>query len=469
MSQPSHTSRVPRSELGTEYAHHISRRGTDPGELTTHATESDLLAVAYRGRFLPSPVFVTTEERASLAADLRMAHTLLTGLPERLFDGDLGALARVVGMTPTQVSVVERAARSGGSPLPLARSDLYRDAEGFKLLELNISSALGGFENADINRAMLRHPALGEFVDKHDLGYVDTLRGIVDTMLAECAAHLPQGRRPVVALADWPESYASYEPRLRVMAELLAGMGIDAIPCHVGQIRERGGRLEAHGRTIDVVYRFFLVEEIVTEDDAALVEPVLRAVEQGAVSLFCRFDSELYGNKGALALLSDDRHRASFTAQERACIDRFLPWTRPVRRVVTAEDGSEREVRRYAMEEQHELILKPTLLHGGEGIIAGWTVTAEEWRARVAQALDQPYVLQRRVRPLAEPFLRADGQGCQDFFLNWGVFLADPAATGGDGYGGCIVRGSADPGVGIVSMSGGARVGCTFHESPEPV
>lgn len=468
MTQPPHAPRVPRSGLGADYLKHLSHRGADTEELIRHVVADELVAVAYRGRYLSSPVFISAEERRNLAADLGMVHTLLTQLPKRLFGGDTGALARGVGMTETQASVVERATKAGQPLLPLARSDLYRGADGFKLLELNITSALGGFENAGINRAMLMHPALSEFVAEHRLGYVDTLRGIVKTLFAECAAHMGDGRRPVVALADWPESFKTYEPRLKVMAALFDGLGIDALPCHVGQISERGGRLEVDGRAIDVVYRFFLVEEIATPADAELVEPILRAFDEGRVGLFSRLDAELYGNKGALAMLSDDDNRHAFSEQERACIDRFLPWTRHVRRTATDLDGQEIELVGHAVAQQHELILKPTLLHGGSGIVPGWTVTAEEWKARLAEAMDGPYVVQQRIRPMPELFPTSEGSGSQELFLNWGVFLTDPTVTGEDGYNGCLVRGSTNPEVGVVSMNGGARVACAFHETGEP-
>lgn len=454
----------PRSGLGPAYREHLGRHGAEPADLIKDAAADDLLAVAYSGRFLAAPVFLSAAERAGLAADLRTVHNLLTSLPDRLYGGDTGALARAVGMTPTQAAVVRRAA-AGPPLLPLARADLYRDAEGFKLLELNITSALGGFENADINRAMLRHPALARFVADRGLGYADTLAAIVSTLRAECAPFMG-GERPVVALADWPESFRGYEPRLRVLAALLDAMGIDAVPCHVGHLRERGNRLEAHGRAVDAVFRFFLVEEIADPGDAELVEPVFRAVEAGTVGLFSRLDAELYGNKGALAMLSDERNRDLFSADELACVDRFLPWTRYVRPTVTTPDGQQRELMPYALADREELILKPTLLHGGAGIVAGWTVTPDVWRARVAEAVDGPYVLQRRVRPLPETFPGLDGDATEDLYLNWGVFLAEPAVTGGDGYGGCIVRGSTDPSVGVVSMSSGARVGCCFHEQP---
>lgn len=468
MTQTSRAPSLPRSVLGTKYLEHLSRHATDSRELTRDVAADDLVTVAYQGRFLPAPVFVSAVERRTLAADLGMIHGLLTQLPERFFGGDVAALARSVGMTETQSGVVARAARAGAPLMPLARSDLYREADGFKLLELNITSALGGFENAGINRHMLRHPALAAFVAEHRLGYVDTLRGIVDTLFAECAAHLDHDRRPVVALVDWPESFISYEPRLKVMAALFDELGIDAVPCHVGQVRERGGSLWAGGRRIDVIYRFFLVEEIVSPEDGRLVEPLLRAYEEGRVGMFSRLDAELYGNKGTLALLSDDRNRSGFSAEELACLDRFLPWTRYVRPTTTTEDGQETDLVRYAADRQDELILKPTLLHGGNGIVPGWAVSAQEWKSRLVDALDGPYVIQRRVRPVAEVFPADEHDGHQELFLNWGVFLTHPDVTGEDGYNGCLVRGSSDPEVGIVSMTGGARVACAFHETSEP-
>jgi hypothetical protein len=253
------------------------------------------------------------------------------------------------------------------------------------------------------------------------------------------------------------------------MAELMAPMGVDAVPCHVGELRRNGNRLEIHGRPVDIVYRFFLPEDLLDGPDApALAEPVLAAAERGEVALFSRMDAELYGSKGALALLSDDRYRDAFTSEEREFIDRFLPWTRVLSRTVTAPGGQPVDLSAYAAEHQQDLILKPTLMHGGIGIVPGWTVGPDEWAARLQEALDGPYVLQQRVRPLGEPFPALDRPCIRDLVLNWGVFLVDRAATGTDGYGGAIVRGTADPDVGIVSMGNGAMVGCCFHQEPQP-
>ncbi|WP_327388996.1 hypothetical protein [Streptomyces sp. NBC_01207] len=454
-----------RSGLGTEYLDLLQQRQTNPVELTRHVVADELVTVAYKGRFLASPVFLSAQERRSVASDLYQIYRLLTHLPERLFGGDTRAFARAVGMTEIQADIVQRAAAAGQPLLPLARSDLYRGADGFKLLELNITSALGGFENAGINQAMLMHPVLADFIEEHGLAHADTFGGIIKMLYAECAAHMDRTRRPVVALVDWPESFKSYEPRLNVMAALFDAAGIDAIPCHVGQITDRDGYLEVEGRSVDVLYRFFLVEEIETAADAEFVEPLLRAFEEGRVGMFSRFDSELYGNKGALAMLSDDHNRSAFTADEQACIDRFLPWTRHVRSSAVDPVGEEVDLVQYAVAHQEDLILKPTLLHGGNGIVPGWIVSPEEWLVSLTEAMDGPYVVQERIRPLPELFPADDGVGTQELFLNWGVFLTDPQVTGMDGYNGCLVRGSTNPNVGVVSMAGGARVACSFYET----
>jgi hypothetical protein len=114
----------------------------------------------------------------------------------------------------------------------------------------------------------------------------------------------------------------------------------------------------------------------------------------------------------------------------------------------------------YARAERQHLVLKPTALHSGAGVIQGWLTSPAEWWDRLATAMDGPYVLQRRVHPLAEPFPAA--RGPEPWVLWWGAFLGAP------GYGGAIVRGSTDPDAGIKSMPHGSTGTCCFHQ-PGPL
>lgn len=449
----------PRSRLGQAYGEQLAGHAS-AGHPAAAARDSATLTLAYRDRFLNGPAFLSEAERRTVVQDLHTVYGLLRSLPERVFGGSVTALAEAVGMNPLQTVLITRSARTG-SLLPLGRADLYHDGTGFRLLEFNITSALGGFENADINRAMLAYPPLREFVRRHRLDYRDTLGRMVRAMYAECAATIPAGRPAVVAVVDTVENFAVVGPRLRVLAAKLADHGVEGIACDLGEFTYPDGRPTVSGRAVDVVFRYFLTEDLTDPASAARLEPLLVAVEQHRVSLFSRLDAELYGNKGTLAMLSDDQHRDRFDGAELACIDRLLPWTRYMRPRATDPGGTAVDLFAHVLAHQHELILKPTLLHGGSGIVAGWKVDAAEWRHKVASAMNGPYVVQRRVRPIAEPFPDGAG-GLKDLFVNWGVYLGPRSATD-DGYAGGFVRASTDPAVGVVSVGSGAGVGCVFH------
>ncbi len=440
--------------LAAAYLDRLAARGVDTDQLIAAAAASDLLRASYRGRYLARPAFLAHPEWLRLSTDLVNLRTALTSLPDRLFDGDRAAFARAVGMTPAQVTAVVRG--TAGPPTRLARADLYRDHTGFRLLEINVTSALGGLDSSELSRALLHHPVLAEFVAEHRLTYLDVVEGLVDTLRSECA--IPAGMRPLVALADWPTSFVDLEPQLRYGAALLNAFNLEAVPCHVGQLSAHDGRLWLAGRPVDVVYRLFMIEDLLDEDGPDLLEPILAAAERGEVALFTAMDAELYGSKGALALLSDEAHRHVYDPAELESLDRILPWTRMVRRGAVTVDGVQVELLEYALAHREELIFKPTLLHGGIGILPGWLIGPDEWSTRLTSALDGPYLLQRRVRPAAEPFPGPDGQPAH-WYLNWGIFLT------ANGYGGGQIKGLPDADAGVVSIGTGAAFTTVFHQS----
>jgi hypothetical protein len=443
-------------ELAAAYLDRLEACGVPIDELTAPARSSDLLQASYRGRYLARPVFLDHAEWLRVSEDLVNLRSALTSLPRRLFGGDLAAFARAVGMAPAQVTAVVRG--TAGPPTRLARADLYRDDTGFRLLEINITSALGGLDSSELSRALLRHPVLAGFVAEHRLAYLDVVGGLVDTLRAECG--IPDGVRPLVAIADWPASFVDLEPQLWHSAGLLSRFNLEAVPCHVGQLSAHDGRVWLDGRPVDVVYRLFMVEDLLDLTGPALLEPILGAAERGEVALFTPMDAELYGSKGALALLSDEAHRHLYGAAELASLDRILPWTRMVRPGPVTVDGERVDLLEYALDRRTELILKPTLLHGGIGVVPGWLAEPQDWATQVKSALDGPYLLQRRIRPAPELFPGQDGPA-QPWYLNWGLFLM------ANGYGGGQIKGLADADAGVVSIGTGAAFTTVFHQ-PRP-
>jgi len=442
-----------RNAVTKRYLDEIARHGLDAGELPALADRSvDLGATSYKGRCLTRPVFLDQQERAQLEEDLGNLHAALAALPDRLFGGDLGAFARAAGMTDPQVAAILRG--QGRGPSRLARADIYHDGIGFRLMEFNMGSAIGGLDNAMLNRALLAHPAVAEFVAANGLSYLDTMAETADTLRTESG--IRGDARPVVAAVDWPASFADLEPQLRLSAQALGGYGIDAVPCHLGQLRVAGGRVWLQDRPIDAIYRVFLIEDLLDPEGPALIDPVLRAAERGEVAIFTPMDSELYGSKAALAMLSDEANRHRYDPAELASLDRLLPWTRMVRDGSVTVDGERVELPEFALDQRQDLVLKPTMLHGGSGVVLGWQVDADEWSRQLQAAMDGPYVLQRRIGAVPELFPAAEGT--QPWLLRWGVF------TVSRGYGGVIVGGSTDLDGSLQTAATGASLGCCFHE-----
>jgi len=442
--------------ITTAYIDELARRGMPDLDLPGLAARTfDLSLTTFSGHCLTRPAFLDHTERARLHDDLTALQSMLVSLSDRLFDGDLAAFSTAVGMTDAQVTAIMRS--RGAQATRLARVDQYPDGTGFRVMEINNGSPIGALDSALLNRAFLGDPLVADFVAEHRLTYADPMAGMVRTLLAECG--LADDARPRVAVVDWPESFATLAPLLRYSAGQLAGLGYEFLPCHLGQVEFRDHRVWLDGRPVDVIYRLFMIEDLLEPGAEDLINPVLGAVERGEVAMFTPMDSHLYGSKGALAMLSDEENRPAFTAAELATLDRILPWTRMVRPGRVTVDGGDTELLDYSIGERENLILKPTLMHGGIGIVAGWLTDPQDWSGQIKAAMNGPYVLQRRIRPPAEPFPMPGGGRTEPWVLGWGTFL------GRDGYGGSSVRGHTDPDVGVPSVAArAASLTCCFHE-----
>lgn len=442
-----------RIALTAQYLDQVKRRGAKAGELVGAVAESEFLRSLYHGRYLSRPLFIGRDEIQRLHADVENLRAALASLPDRLYQGDLAAYARAVGANEVQVRAVQH---STGRPVTrLARADLYAEATGFRVLEFNIGSGVAGMDNADLCRGLLTHPLLAEFAEIRRLGYVDSMREHVASVLAETGTD--PGSFPMVALAALPRLYEDIGVYLHHLARRWQELGLDAHACRAEDLEVRGGRVWLGGRAVDIVYRLFLMDDFLQPEGLAIVGPLLEAASRGEVKIFTPLDSELLGNKSALAMISDDRNRHLFSPDELASFDRIVPWTRQVRPgPVTLEDGTRVDLLDYAAEHRADLVLKPSLLHSGWGVVLGWhpTTSPRLWRDRLAEAMTGSYVLQRRVRPAPEMFPGEAGE-LVPWIVTWGVF------TGVNGYSGVLARAATVASdLAVIGMDTGASAGC---------
>jgi len=333
--------------------------------------ESRLMNSRFGGRYLSRPMFLEAEELGGLERDLSLVWSAFSTMPQRLFGGDLAAFAKAVGMSAFQAECATRSQGSAPRALTrMARADLYRDDTGFRLLEWNFGSPVGGVECVELCRTLQADPEISAFLDKECLSFPDSLEAMLATVRSETG--YPAGTHPVVALVDAPGALPRVAALLHDQAVRWSGFGLSTTVGHLGELTRSDGRLRLRGEPVDVVHRLFTMDDALIHADDGLMEPLLSAAECDEVVIFTALDAEMYGSKGALALLSDPVNQVGLTPEERNTCVRMLPWTRRVLAVETSvEDGSRVDLLADVSEHQDDLVLKPSLSYGGHGVVVG--------------------------------------------------------------------------------------------------
>ena len=397
------------------------------------------------GRLLARPLFAPEHEVLDFARDLGAFIDLLESLPSRLFDSDLARYCDHVGIDPARAAVLRRFAV--GPLVRYGRADVYHDGTAFRLLEINMASNLGGTDRAEMQTALLADPAFRAFAEEHRLGHVHTGRRI-QRMLAAARPEDGPGE-PRYAVVCGRAGLAKYRHLLLGFQEMMARLGLDFRLGELDGIRERAGQVLLDGAPVDVVLRFFNVDDVCEDAaSAARAEVLFRAHEERRALLWSPINGSLYSNKGALALLSDPAAGATLSAQERATVDRVLPPTFLLTPDVLEE----------CRERRSELILKPLRDFGGRGIVAGWQTDSRQWGAVLEESLKHHYVVQQRVRPSAEAVLSPRSGEVQDWHAVWGMFFTP------QGYAGTDVRAAPAAHSAVINygLNAHVRTGCVF-------
>ncbi|MEV6671213.1 hypothetical protein [Streptomyces sp. NPDC051162] len=408
---------------------------------------------ALEDRFLTRPAFLEATETERLEGDLNGILDLLFSLPERLFDGDAHAFAAAAGLRPEQARIALRPPVA--EPARIGRADLYHDGTGFRLLEFNISSALGGLDVPELNRLLLQDEKLAGFTAAEHLTFPDTVGALAETVLATAKNG---GSTPRVALMDWWPGYRKTEPKIRALAAMLERHGIETVPCHTGQVRETGGRITVDGRPIDAVHRFFTLGELTADAPSlARAEELLDAFARCGTPVLSPLRTSMHGNKRALAMLWEDRCRSTYDPAEQALVERFLPWTHELRPGPAQVRGEEVDLLAYCARQREDLVLKPSHGLGGTGTVLGRGTGGQEWADALPRAATGGYIVQELVTPRPELFPDGETGGLSPWTLNWGAFLI------GRQYAGAFLRGLPEDRADVISFDNKAHAGCVFQ------
>ena len=396
----------------------------------------------------PWPTFVDAAKVAELERAAAVVTGLVKALPERLFAGDPARLARYCGFTDKRLKTYgnlrgERLAAflfapPNGLPGAIARCDFIDTATGLKCLEVN-TGKIGGWQQRFFERHLRTTPTTSRFLAERGLRPVardpwrELLRHVVGELRASPAGQ--QGEANVVFALD-----AEDDGRMRGTAAGFLDAAYQAV------LAEHGGGLTGRavfapypdGLTLDSGLQLHVggmpVHAVVECLHELTPWPVYQSFKAGRSLLFSGPLHRFFGDKRNLALLSEQAHADVFTAEERALIAAYVPWTRLVAETTAVWRDEQAPLLDLLRRDRASFVLKPARGLQGQGVVVGERTAPEIWdRAVTVAAASGDFVAQEL--QVSRPHLCQHGEvGGIPHDVIWGVFCF------GSRYGGSFLR-----------------------------
>jgi uncharacterized circularly permuted ATP-grasp superfamily protein len=293
---------------------------------------------------------------------------------------------------------------------PTARLDSFLTEEAYSFVELNGESPAGIAYADAAFEIFTRLPVMKRFAESYNLRRFEG-SPLMLKLLLDCYEEF-LGRRPdhpphiaIVDLKGMPT-----QKEFELFREHFEAAGFPSIIAAPEELEFSNGRLRAGEFEIDIVYKRLLVNEYlpIMAQHPALID----AYRARAVCMVNSFRSKIIHKKALFAVLTDARHSALFTEEERSLITQHVPWTRMVRSGKSDYKGEEIDLLKFIGERRDRLVLKPNDDYGGHGIYIGWNIDEIGWDEAIHNALaNGDYLVQERVPTAREVFPELTAEG----------------------------------------------------------
>ncbi|MBI3615546.1 MAG: hypothetical protein HY211_03400 [Candidatus Omnitrophica bacterium] len=273
-------------------------------------------------------------------------------------------------------------------------------------------------------------------------------------LLSDLQAHAKALDRSAcrVALVERRETVPGGVDEFARIIPYFKSQGCSAVVGDPREVEHRDGDLFLKGEPIDLVYRDFQLEEVVSiKTHGGSVEGIEAAFVQNRVvsTVFGEFD-----HKSLCELLTNPDFKHYFTPLELRAARRRFPWTRLVEeRRTTDPDGEEVDLLPAVRKLRERLVLKPNRGYGGEGVIVGEEATDSRWEEALNLAVEKPksWVVQEKVPITKAPVMVLKGSGRPKVEERY-VTLSVTATSKGVAF---VGRCSRDP---VVNISQGGAI-----------
>lgn len=285
-----------------------------------------------------------------------------------------------------------------------SRVDTFLLPDSLKFAEYNAESPAGLGYTERLAALFDALPLMDRFRAHFDVWTYPLMDTMLEALLASYRDWGGTANPPRVLITDFHgvPTWSEFE----ILAAHFTEHGVPTVIADPRELEIVGDRLVAQGAPVDLVYRRLLVNDVIDRPDDVRV--LVEACRRKLVCMANTFRCKVPHRKSFFALLTDERHAARFSEDERAMIAAHVPWTRVVEaRRTRTPDGGEFDLLEYVRTAREELVLKPSDDFGGHGVTLGWETPEGRWQDTLDAALAAApggWVVQQRIPVSREVF-----------------------------------------------------------------
>lgn len=413
-------------------------------------------------RLQPWPTFIDRHKREEIARVSVAVSDLVKSVPHRVFGGDPVAVSRFYGLASPE-EAEDLLSEPNGIAEIVARGDLIATADGFKCIEFNFATRLGGWESTILSSLHLSSPAIIRFLQQEGIrpAVTPTTRCFFRHILEEVE------RRGLARGVGVNIAFAFHE---RLARTPIIIQGVARLGAEWDQVCRETGR-QGKGRLLAATWqelspgssgqglscRGLPVHAVVEQTTEPVPEPVYRCFKEGGTCLFNTPVTTILTSKMNVALLSEHEGSGRFSPEEREVIRRHIPWSRRVVRDTVDFRGETAYLPDLLAARKEDMVLKEAQNLGGKGVAVGRFTAADRWADLCRSALENgEWIVQEYLESTSYLFQSGD-HGCTPHNVIWGPFVF------GSTYAGLILRMQSKAVPGVVNLSQTATEGVVFE------
>ncbi|ODB35876.1 hypothetical protein BB427_16340 [Pseudoalteromonas sp. BMB] len=378
----------------------------------------------------PFPLFIDSKSKQSLAECTAQVIRLTVKMIRGMVEESLEAASAFYDIEP---DILKRIVDIDIESQILCRSDIVVNEDVMKVLELNVSSNMGGWESSIYDQVYRSQAFIGDFLAEHPqvsvtdpiIQLIHSLKFAIDSVVSDenqerwIAVFIPAEMMgsPVIEFVNNQFSHAIESLDCKLSVVFLSDET---------QLSFEDDRVSLSDKAIHCIMVMGPTSPLSLESKNR--EKILNAFFAGNLVLPDSPLHEVLNDKRNLALLLE-RCQTHFTTEECQQIQSYIPWSVQSDSEVCVYKGKEHILKDLLLSAKDDFVLKLNFSHGGKDVYIGRSMGDDEWQTVVLDAVKNAnYVAQEFCIPGCIHGLLDDK--IASFHPVWGIFSFSGSYSG---------------------------------------